>query len=160
MRPAIPFTSSFCVWVSVLLMLALLPPCNSMAAEACIHLLFIDCDYYSKYLALRSPASRGCHNMQALMESIFICGGGSAVPGVGPKLLQSISAHLPPSAQPVLCPVPEYMPEHAGTTAEPPASCSKSSCPSDLMRNKLTNVCGDIIGKVHAGSLYQVPLDG
>ncbi len=48
------------------------------------------------------------------MENIFICGGGSVVPGVGPRLLQSISAHLPPSMQPVVLPVPEYMPEHAG----------------------------------------------
>ena len=48
------------------------------------------------------------------MENIFICGGGSAVPGVGSRLLQSISAHLPPSMQPVLCPVPEYMPDHTG----------------------------------------------
>lgn len=43
-----------------------------------------------------------------------MCGGGSAVPGVGPRLLQSITANLPPSMQPVLLPVPEYMPEHAG----------------------------------------------
>ena len=51
------------------------------------------------------------------MESIFICGGGSAVPGVGPRLLQEISAHLLPSMQPVLCPLPEYMPEHASKVA-------------------------------------------
>ena len=48
------------------------------------------------------------------MESIYICGGGSAVPGVGPRVLQDISAHLMPSMQPLLCPALEYMPEHAG----------------------------------------------
>ena len=48
------------------------------------------------------------------MESIYICGGGSAVPGVGPRLLQDISAHLVPSMQPLLCPALEYMPEHTG----------------------------------------------
>lgn len=52
------------------------------------------------------------------MESIFICGGGSAVPGVGPRLLQDISAHLLPSTQPALCPLPEYMPEHTGAHPE------------------------------------------
>ncbi len=48
------------------------------------------------------------------MESIYICGGGSAVPGVNPRLLQDISAHLVPSMQPMLCPALEYMPEHTG----------------------------------------------
>ena len=51
------------------------------------------------------------------MESVFICGGGSAVSGVGPRLLQDISSNLLPSMQPVLCPLPEYMPEHASKVA-------------------------------------------
>jgi len=66
------------------------------------------------------------HCAQALIESIFICGGGSAVPGVGPRLLQDICAHLLPSMQPVLCPLPEYLPEHAGSADLPQLhACSR-----------------------------------
>jgi len=73
------------------------------------------------------------HCAQALIESIFICGGGSAVPGVGPRLLQDISAHLLPSMQPVLCPLPEYLPEHAGSTDLPQLhACSR--IPNELRR--------------------------
>ena len=107
-------------------MLAFLPPCNNPErVKEKIEVLLTDgCQSRSASSGPWKPRTDDCHDLQALMESVFICGGGSAVPGVGPKLLQSISAHLPPSVQPVLCPVPEYMPKHAGTTAEPPASRS------------------------------------
>ncbi len=49
---------------------------------------------------------------QSLVENIFVCGGGSAVPGVGTRLLREIGALAQPSLQPALCPVPEYMPSY------------------------------------------------
>lgn len=41
-----------------------------------------------------------------------MCGGGSGAAGLGPRLLHEIKSIAPPSAQPGLCAVPEYMPEH------------------------------------------------
>ncbi|CAL8461863.1 g1394 [Coccomyxa elongata] len=49
---------------------------------------------------------------KSLVENIYICGGGSAAPGVGPRLLREICSLAPPSMQPALCPTPEYMPDY------------------------------------------------
>ena len=42
-----------------------------------------------------------------------MCGGGSAVPGIGPRLLREVGSLAPPSLQPALCPTPEYMPSYS-----------------------------------------------
>ncbi|KAK9908828.1 hypothetical protein WJX75_003441 [Coccomyxa subellipsoidea] len=50
---------------------------------------------------------------KSLVENIFVCGGGSAVPGIGPRLLREVGSLAPPSLQPALCPTPEYMPSYS-----------------------------------------------
>ena len=41
---------------------------------------------------------------------MVVCGGGSAVPGIGQKLCRELRQMLPPSMPPCACAVPEYMP--------------------------------------------------
>lgn len=54
---------------------------------------------------------------QTALDSVLVCGGGSAVPGIAQKLCRELRQLLPPSMTPVAASVPEYMPpatlEHA-----------------------------------------------
>jgi actin-related protein len=57
-----------------------------------------------------TPHNSACP--QSLLENILVCGGAGTAPGLGPRLLREVCAVSPPSVQPSLCPVPEYMPSH------------------------------------------------
>lgn len=52
---------------------------------------------------------------KAALDSVFVCGGGSAVPGIAQKMCRELRQLLPPSMTPVATSVPEYMP---ATTAQ------------------------------------------
>ncbi len=49
--------------------------------------------------------------LQAWVEGMLLCGGGSSVPGVGARLLREVRALCPAALSPGLCGIPEYMPE-------------------------------------------------
>jgi actin-related protein 7 len=51
------------------------------------------------------------------LENILVCGGGSAIPGVPARILRDVKALVHPSAQPALCPVPEYLPKSTSVLA-------------------------------------------
>ena len=69
--------------------------------------------------------------MQAAMESILVCGGGSAVPGLGPRLLREVRGRVPASIAPQLLQPPDYMPSQTlrYATWMGGAVLSKVSCP-------------------------------
>ncbi|KAK9820164.1 hypothetical protein WJX72_006966 [[Myrmecia] bisecta] len=49
---------------------------------------------------------------KACLETMLVCGGGSGVPGLLPRLHKEMTALCPPSLQPQFCTCPGYMPEH------------------------------------------------
>lgn len=49
---------------------------------------------------------------KTLFENVFVCGGGAAAPGVGPRVVAEVRAGVPPSITPALCAPPEYMPSN------------------------------------------------
>lgn len=50
--------------------------------------------------------------MQAFAENVLVCGGGSAVTGLGAAVVAEMQSVSTPSLQPTLCSCPDYMPEH------------------------------------------------
>eukprot|EP00798_Chlamydomonas_sp_ICE-L_P004670 gene4670-14867_t len=44
-----------------------------------------------------------------VFEGVLVCGGGSAIPGLATRLIKEVKTLLPPSINPALCPVPEYL---------------------------------------------------
>ncbi len=53
--------------------------------------------------------------LQAAVDAVVVCGGGSAVPGIGHRLCRELRQLLPPSMTPCTVSLPEYMP---GTTLQ------------------------------------------
>ena len=49
---------------------------------------------------------------QAAVESLLVCGGGSAVPGLAARLVRELHARLLSTTAPKLLQLPEYMPPH------------------------------------------------
>lgn len=54
---------------------------------------------------------------KALAESVFLCGGGSQVPGMSERVLADARAIAHPGLFPSLATVPEYMPHHTAARA-------------------------------------------
>lgn len=50
--------------------------------------------------------------VQAFAENVLVCGGGSAVTGLGAAVVAEMQSVSTPSLQPALCNCPDYMPEH------------------------------------------------
>lgn len=48
--------------------------------------------------------------MQAALDCVMVCGGGSRCPGITQRLCRQLRAMLPPSTPPCAVAVPEYMP--------------------------------------------------
>jgi actin-related protein len=48
---------------------------------------------------------------QAWLEGLLLCGGGSSAPGLGARLLREVRSLASQQASPMLCAVPEYLPE-------------------------------------------------
>ena len=51
-------------------------------------------------------------SLQAFAENVLVCGGGSAVTGLGAAIVAEMQSVSTPSLQPALCSSPDYMPEH------------------------------------------------
>lgn len=49
--------------------------------------------------------------VQAWLEGMMVCGGGSSVPGLGGRLLKEVRGLTTQQITPLLCSLPEYMPE-------------------------------------------------
>ena len=56
--------------------------------------------------------SDGFHFPQAAVENLLVCGGGSAVPGLGQRLVRELHSQLSGNATPKLVQLPEYLPPH------------------------------------------------
>jgi actin-related protein len=50
------------------------------------------------------------HAPQAALESVLVCGGGSAAPGASQRVLRDLRTLAPPSFTPAPVVLPEYMP--------------------------------------------------
>lgn len=48
---------------------------------------------------------------QAWLEGMMLCGGGSGAPGLGARLLREVRALSTQQVSPMLCGVPDYLPE-------------------------------------------------
>ena len=51
------------------------------------------------------------------MRDTQVCGGGSTAPGLNQRLFRELRLLLPPSVQPQMCSVPDYMPDTAAACA-------------------------------------------
>ena len=59
---------------------------------------------------MAKPLALAC--LQAALESLLVCGGGSAVPGLAPRLVRELHSRLLSATAPKLLQLPEYMPPH------------------------------------------------
>jgi hypothetical protein len=72
--------------------------------------------------AMALPLMTLRHAPQAALESVLVCGGGSAAPGASQRVLRDLRALAPPSFTPAPVVLPEYMPAATPRCAAAPGS--------------------------------------